>query len=175
MLVQYADVYVLDADLEHGHHKSGYGKLYHNMHLDLDEDSFMLKLQDGACINAVSAEVLDVPYSLKEILRLAGFSYSFIAKTAEPIETLDGVSTVDIGRFGHKDLSIEHYISGKLYAEAVDFDGVLDGEVVSLDSPRREVIINMEKVTEDNAAELAARIRKAIDKAEQEQTYDTDR
>lgn len=173
-LVQYADVYVLDVDLEHGHHKSGYGQLYHRFHKDLDEDTFTLMLPDGASVMSTSLELLDVPYSLKEILRLAGFSYDFIAKTDEPIESLDGVSVVDIGRFGHRDLSIEYCICGKLYAEAVDFAGIPEGEVVSIDSPRREVIINMEKVTEDNAAELAARIRKAIDKAEQEHIHDTD-
>lgn len=71
-LTQYTDCYVLDTCLEKGHHTSQFAKLYHSVHMDLDNsDSFSLLLSlDNAIVSVTDIEIVDKPYPLKKLIDL---------------------------------------------------------------------------------------------------------
>ena len=165
-LEQYADVYVLDVKLSKDNHKQGYGKLYRQIHRDLangGRDEFILMLPDETSTVVLNTVILNVPFSFRELLKLAGFSDNFVKNVNEPITSFDGVSTVDFGSFNGTIASAEYYIDGRLYFETVDFSAVQDGGIVSLDSPLRTVVIGMQSVTMDNAKDLADKIKRKLD------------
>lgn len=171
-LTQYTDCFVLDTYIEKGHHKNQYGKLYHSIHDDLDcMHTFYLMLSDDKVqITVNSIKIVDKPYPLQKLMDLIDkdiLPKNYTVEDGDPMLSLDGVSFIYFGNYGNKFASIEYYITGKLYAEIVDFSEVPDGGIVQLDdTSRREILVNMPcnggVLNDDNVQSIAALINNRV-------------
>lgn len=103
---------------------------------------------------------------------------SYAIEDGDPMLTVDGVACFDFARFGSKIVSIEYYVTGKLYVEIVDFKDVPDGGIVQLnDTTRREVLVNMsvtgDRLSDSNVADIAALINTRVKTIKKEYENDS--
>ena len=182
-LTQYTDCFVLDTYVEKGRHKNQYGKLYHSVHDDLNcMHTFCLMLSDDKSqITVNSIEIIDKPYPLQNLMELIDkdiLPKSYAIEDGDPMLTVDGVACFDLARFGSKIVSIEYYVTGKLYVEIVDFKDVPDSGIVQLnDTTRREVLVNMpvtgDRLSDSNVADIAALINTRVKTIKKEYENDS--
>lgn len=166
--VRYANCFVLDVYVGKGHHTHQYGKIYYFKHLDLkNTNTFSIMLNDDkALINVVSLEIIDKPYPIHNLIDLIDddlLPKHLTSNDGDPMMSLDGVSSIDFGKYGNKSVNMEYYINGKLYFEIVDFTDIPEGGIVQLnDTTRREVIVNMhatgDRLSNFNVATIATLI-----------------
>lgn len=158
--VSHACCYVLDTQLEKPRHKNQFAELCYCFNTDISSHDFSLKFNDGSLVNIVDAKIIDKPYPLKKLMSKLDITPDVKDESLEPVMSLDGVCFIDLGKYGTKSASLEYYISGKLYFEIVDFEGVPDMGIVRLDdASRRDVVVNMlssdEVLNESNADSVA--------------------
>ena len=141
----YADCYVLDIEIEKGHHKNQFAKLYRTVHKDLgNASSFSLMLADKSLLSITKIEIVDKPYQLKNLIDKLDVKPKANSKQLEPIMSIDGVCFIDFGEYNGKAASMEYYINGRLYFEIVDFNNIADMGIVDIDDDsRRNVVVDM--------------------------------
>jgi len=163
---QSAEARVLDMAIGEGHHAVSNGTIWHQVNDDLlSKDHFSLMFHDqhgDVLLNAVDIEVVDEPYDLRKLIDK--LHRKPVHEVTDPIASLEGVSFIDFGEKDGAAASLEYYISGNVYFEVVDFSGLDEMSIVSLKSPRRDVVVEYTKLAEDNVDEIAAKINAALDK-----------
>lgn len=163
-IFQRADMYVLDMNLDKGHHSSGFGTIVYAYHPDMTTEQFKhtltLYLPDNFMTIANTIEVVDAPYDIKEFMKMIDVVVEH--PLTNPIEAIEGVEFISLVDKNEKSASIEYYINGNIYCEIVDFSHTEQGDVIPIDSAKRNIVIAYQKLTKDNACEFAQKINDAL-------------
>lgn len=165
-IFQTAIIYVLDVNVEKGHHKSGFGTISYAYHPDMKtkiyQHTITLFLPDNTMTQAISIEVVDMPYDIKEFMKLIDAKPTY--PIYDPIEFLEGIEYISLYEKNNVSMSIEYDINGNIYCEIVDFKNVEKFGIVPVNSDKRTIVIDYQKLTNDNAKDFAKLINDAYAK-----------
>ena len=97
-IIQTATMYILDVNIEKGHHKSGFGTILYMYNPDIKTKNcqhvLSLFFPDNFMTQATSVKLVDMPYDIKEFMKLIDAKPTYPINN--PIESLEGVEYISL-------------------------------------------------------------------------------